>query len=229
MQQPIGGYRIAIDPLLLAAAVPAEANDQVADLGAGTGAVGLCLLARLESATLLAVEQEGDLCSLTAHNAAVNGYAARLHVIRANVTALPLADGAVQHVAMNPPYLSAGTASRPKGRLRDVAAIEGQARLEHWIAAAWRITAPGGTITLIHRADRLDEILALMRRHQQGGLSVLPIYPRLDQPANRVIVQARKAHKTPFRLGRGFVLHQAEGGFTDQALEILQRAGPLTW
>ena len=46
--QPTGGYRAAIDPVLLAAAIPANPTDRVLDVGSGTGAASLALAARVE-------------------------------------------------------------------------------------------------------------------------------------------------------------------------------------
>src|SRR6056297_1683975 len=72
LAQPVGGYRVAVDPVLLAAAVRAEPGERVADLGCGTGAVSLCLAARLPECTVVALDRETDLAALTRANVAAN-------------------------------------------------------------------------------------------------------------------------------------------------------------
>jgi tRNA1(Val) A37 N6-methylase TrmN6 len=222
--QPADGYRVAVDPILLAAAVPAQAGETVADLGAGSGAVGLCLTTRVAGCRIVAVEREGDLTQLVRANAATNGLSGALQVIQADVTSLPLCPASMDHVAMNPPFLAAGSATEPTQRLRRVAAVEGSATLPVWIARAWDLARAGGTISLIHRADRLDEIIAACRQHQRGGLIVLPIWSKPGQAAHRVIIRLRKGDRSPFRLAAGLVLHQPDGGYTQAAEAVLRDA-----
>ena len=76
LAQPLGGYRVAVDPVLLAAAVPARAGELAADFGAGSGAVGLCLAARVQGCRVVGLEREPDLAALTRANASDMGLSA---------------------------------------------------------------------------------------------------------------------------------------------------------
>ncbi|HKK30326.1 MAG TPA: methyltransferase domain-containing protein [Alphaproteobacteria bacterium] len=222
LAQPVGGYRVAVDPVLLAAAVRAEPGERVADLGCGTGAVSLCLAARLPECTVVALDRETDLAALTRANVAANAFTGRIAVVAGDIARLPFADGAFDHVAMNPPYLTAGRSSVPKERLRRVAAVEGAARLTDWLAAGLSLVRLGGTITLVHRADRLDHIVAIFRTLQTGGLSVSPVWPKPGREARRVIVRCRKGDRSPFALLAGLTLHDAAGRFTPAAEKVLR-------
>ena len=227
LAQPLGGYRVAVDPLLLAAAVPAQAGEVVADLGTGTGAVGLCLAVRQQACTVIGLEREPDLAALARANAERNGLDRRVLIAQADVQALPLAEGSLDHAAMNPPYMPASNATSPPDRLRRAGAIEGQASLADWIAAAWPLVRRGGSITIIHRADRMDEIVSHCRRCQAGGLTVIPVWPRAGQPARRVVVRQRKGDRSPLVLHPGLVLHEADGRFTAAAEAVLRDAAAL--
>ncbi|MCA8930282.1 MAG: methyltransferase [Alphaproteobacteria bacterium] len=227
LAQPLGGYRVAVDPVLLAAAVPARAGELAADFGAGSGAVGLCLAARVQGCRVVGLEREPDLAALTRANAARSGLGDRVFVVCADAGAPPLAEASVDHVAMNPPYLPATAATQPQERLRRVGAIEGKAGLATWIASAWPLVRRGGTVSLIHRADRLDEIVAQCRRCQPGGLTIVPIWPHTGQPARRVVVRLRKDDRSPLNLLPGLVLHEADGRFTAAADAVLREAAGL--
>jgi tRNA1(Val) A37 N6-methylase TrmN6 len=87
-----------------------------------------------------------------------------------------------------------------------------------------RMVRPKGTITLIHRADRLDDILTLLAG-QAGELTVFPIWPKQGRAAKRIIVRARKGIRTPMSLSPGLVMHEEDGAYTAAADEIL-RGGP---
>lgn len=229
LRQPAMGYRAAIDPLLLAGAVPALRSDRILDLGCGAGAGALALAARLPDARVTGVELDPELIDLFAENIRANGFGDRMGPVAGDVAALgpDLRDASFDHVMMNPPYREAldGDAS-PEPR-KKAACVEGAARLADWIEAGLAAIRRKGSITLIHRADRLDDIVALLHG-RAGGVSVFPLWPKDGLPAKRVIVSARKGLKSPARLSPGLVLHRADGSYTQEACAILQGTGALT-
>ncbi len=220
--QPKGGYRVAVDPVLLAASVPAGPGDVVADLGCGTGAVALCLAKRISGCRVKALELEPDLAVLARRNVATNGLADFVEVIQGDVAAPPFAPESFDHVAMNPPYLAVGKATPSAERLRRVAAMEGAATLARWLEVAWSLTKAGGTVCLIHRADRLDEVIAGFAELQRGGSAVVPVWPKLGHDARRVLVRCRKRDASSFVLRPGLVLHDTSGAFAPAAEKVLR-------
>ena len=98
--------------------------------------------------------------------------------------------------------------------------MESSADLPAWINAAVLALKPKGTLALIHRADRLDHILALLREGF-GEIAIHPLWPNATTPAKRVIIQARKGVSSPTRLSAGTVLHQDDGTYTSAAQAIL--------
>ncbi len=228
LDQPASGYRAAIDPILLAAAVPVFASGSVLDLGCGVGAAALCLLARVPAARVTGLDLQRDLVRLAGENARRNGVADRFVPIAGDVAKLPprLAPGGFDHVMCNPPHLKAGAGRPSPDPVRDMANREGPADLKTWVGAALAMARPKGSVTLIHRADRLDEILAALLG-RAGDVAVCPLWPGPGKPARRVIVQARKGAAGPLRLLPGLVLHRPEGAYTAAADGILRDAAPL--
>lgn len=225
LTQPVDGYRAAIDPVMLAAAVPAEAGDRVLDLGCGVGAAALCLLARLPGLALTGLEIQSALAALARVNAGANGWTEDLSVYEGSVLAPPEAvlAGGYDHVMTNPPYLPAGRGTPPPGGIKATANVEAEADLGQWLKMAIRVLRPKGRLSLIQRADRLDAVLAGLARRGVGDIRVLPLWPKVGRPATRVIVSARKGAKGPFELLPGLVLHGDDGGYTEAAEDILRR------
>jgi len=84
-----------------------------------------------------------------------------------------------------------------------------------------------GSVTFIHRADRLDDLMAALTG-RAGEIVVFPLWPGPDKPAKRILVQARKGVATPLRLSPGLVLHRPDGSFTAAAETVLRDAAPLS-
>jgi len=227
LRQPAKGYRAAIDPVLLAAAVPARAGQRVLDLGIGTGAAALCLAARVPGVHVTGLEMRREHAALAARNAAENGLGADVEVVEGNVADPPamLGPGSFDHVMANPPHLRAGT-DAPPDAARAAAHVEGDADLAAWIACALSMVRRKGSVTVIHRADRIDEIAALLRQGA-GEIAIVPLWPRAGAEARRVIVRARKGVRSPARLLPGLALHDAEGRYTPEAETVLREGRAL--
>ncbi len=229
IRQPAKGYRAGGDPILLAAAVAAQPGQTVLDLGCGVGTAGLCLLARLPEVRVVALELQPELAELARANAADNRLDDRLTVVEGSLLAPPelIRGRGFDHVLTNPPWLPASASRRPATTTKSVGHLEGEADLGLWLTVAVRFLKRGGSLALIHRADRLADLLAAMAGLPLGGITVFPLWPRPGLPAIRVVVTARKEKKSPLLLLPGLVLHQEDGRFTPAADDVLRRAMPL--
>jgi tRNA1(Val) A37 N6-methylase TrmN6 len=223
--QPADGYRVAVDAVLLAAAVDAAEGAAVLDLGCGVGSVGLCLAWRRPDLAITGLDREPVFAATARANAARNGFAGRLDIIEADLR-VPL-PRKFDHIAMNPPYLKAGTATVSAHPLKAAATAESEAKLADWIAAAGDALLPGGVLTLIHRADRLNDVLGCLARGF-GGIAVLPIHPKQNRPAKRIILRAQLGSREPLAILPGLVLHEENGAFTAAAENILRHGAAIT-
>jgi tRNA1(Val) A37 N6-methylase TrmN6 len=227
-RQPATGYRVAIDPVLLAASLPADLQGKVIDLGCGAGAAMLCLAARLPQLQLTGLERDPAMAALARDNVARNDLAARARVLTGDVRTPPpaLAPESFDAAIFNPPYLEASSASPPPDAAKSAATVEGEADLAAWIAAALRLVRRKGTIALVQRADRLEDILAALRS-KAGEIVVFPLWPRQGEAAKRVLVRARKGIASPLRLAAGLALHGPDGKYTTAADAVLRDGAAL--
>lgn len=232
LRQPDSGYRAAIDPVLLAAFTRPRDGDRVLDVGTGTAAAAICLVARVPAVRVVGLEKLAEAVVLARANVALNGVADRVTVLEGDLLRPPpdsaagLTVGGFQRVMMNPPYLRAGAASLPPDPWKAAANVEGEAVLADWVAFAHRMLAPRGELTLVHRADRIDDILVTLGRGF-GSLVLVPLWPRVGTDAKRLLVRAVKGGRGPARLTSGLVLHGEGTGYSEAAEAILRDAGPL--
>lgn len=227
--QPRHGYRVAIDPVLLAAAVPVVRGDRILDIGTGVGAASLCLALREPGCRISGIDTNRELVRLAIDNIAANNLVGRIDMMVGDLIRPPsrLAPGSFHHVMANPPYLPEGQATASPFAGRRSANMEGEARLADWLRFALLMVRAGGTVTIIHRADRLDAIIAELYG-RVGGMVVFPLWPdRTSRPAKRVLVRAVKGSATPMRLAAGLVLHEPGGGYTAAADQVLRHGAAL--
>lgn len=223
--QPRRGYRIAVDAVLLAAAVDARAGERVLDMGTGVGAVGLCIAARVPGCDITGIELQPELAALAERNVALNRAEDRVRILVHDLTnALPPALGPFDHVATNPPYLTAAVADPPPDRSKALATIESSASLVRWLTVATGALKPAGTLLVIHRSDRLEEIVNALVPLGWGDIAI----KRLP-PAARVLVRAHRAGSLQRRDAEPLILHRPAGGYTDEAEAILRHGQPLAF
>lgn len=233
--QPRHGYRAGADAVLLAAAAPIRfaRAELVLDVGAGVGTVGLCTARRVSDARVVLLEKEPELVALARENVARNGLADRVRVVAGDVTApndaltaAGLGPGSFTHVLANPPFHAHGRGTEAPNALKSAAHAMPEPDLDRWARFLARMAAPHGTATIIHKAEALAELLAVLDS-RFGALTVLPVHPREGEPAIRVIVQGIKGSRAPLRLMSGFCLHGTGQGFTPAAQAILRHGAPL--
>lgn len=229
--QPRQGYRAGIDPVLLAASVPAQPGDNILDLGCGAGVAGLCLASRVPGITLTGLELQAQYAKLARQNAAENGI--DMTVIEGDITTLPpeIKDKQFNHVIANPPYFDQArrTAADDIGR---ETALAGPTPLPDWVTTAAKRTCPKGTVTFVHRIERLPELLSAFCTNL-GSLEALPLAPRSGRAAKLVLLRGRKNGNAEFRLHQPWLLHEGDKhvadaeNYTSATACILRHAGAL--
>lgn len=225
LRQPAEGYRAAIDPVLLSAAAAPVAGSEVLDAGCGAGAALFSLAARCNRVSLTGLERDPSMAALARDSIALNGAEGRVRIVEGDIGAPPSALlGVFDMVITNPPYAADGTLA--PNAFRAVANHESDVDLAAWIAGCLKCLKPKGRLVMIHRADRLSDVLTALNG-PTGDIHILPIQPRSAEPARRVIVDAGKQRRTPDTLLPAFILHGPDGAYTAAAQAILRDAMPL--
>ena len=229
LRQSAQGYRAGMDAALLAAACDAKPGETVIEAGCGPGAALLAAAARRPQARFTGVERDPQALALALENMALNGLDERVTARLGDVTQPFKALGLERFDAAmaNPPYFD------------DASAIRGPApaKTQAWIAegglAAWtgfllKAVRDGGAITVIHRADRLADLLNHLGA-KAGSFRIRPVQPFADAPAKRVLVRAIRGGKAPLVLLPALVLHDAGGAHSAAAEAILRGTADLPW
>lgn len=221
LRQPAKGYRAGMDAALLTAASGAQAGERLIEAGCGAGAVLMQAAARAPGVKLTGVERDPAMAALARENAALNGADATIVEgdVGAGFRALGLEP--FDRAISNPPFFDDPGALRAPSPGKHGAWMADDG-LAAWTRFLLKAVREGGRIVVIHRADRLADLLALLGE-TAGSFSIRPVHPYADEPAKRVLVQAIKTGKAPLRLLPPLVLHDRAGGkHTAEAEAILR-------
>jgi len=226
--QPRRGYRAGVDPVLLAASVPARPGQSVLELGCGVGTAMLCLQTRVPGLMLTGVELMPQYADLARRNCAGT---ATIHTCDLRDLPHDLRQAQFDQVLMNPPYFdrkkgdSATDAGRDLGRA-------GGTDLADWLDVGIRRLAPKGHLTLIQHISRMPDVLAALAE-RIGSVVVKPIQPRLGQAPGLFILQARHSGRAPFVMATPLIMHEGTAhladaeSYTIRAREILRQGAAL--
>ncbi|KAB7739906.1 methyltransferase [Parvibaculum sedimenti] len=231
--QPAKGYRAGIDAVLLAASVPARHGERALEAGSGVGVASLCLAARVPDLAIAGLELQPGLVRVAQENARRNECQTRVSFHEGDVgasvrdlAALGLAPQSWHHVFMNPPFHDAAASTLPPDAGKAQAHMTLGSDLADWVRFACVMARPKGTVSIVHRADALSQILVALEGHV-GGIEVFPLWPAAGKPASRVIVRGIRGSRAPLTLRPGLVLHGRDGRFTERAENILRHGAPL--
>jgi tRNA1(Val) A37 N6-methylase TrmN6 len=219
------GFRTGIEPVLLAASVPARDGERVLEGGTGAGAALLCLAARVPAIAAVGIERDPELAAIATRNVAENGYAGRLSVVQSDLAALTDI-GMFDHACANPPWHDQGSTASPNSA-REAAKRAAPDLLRRWAGQLSERLRAGGTITFILPAASLPEALSAFAAAGCGSPTLLPLWPKAGRAAKLVLLQGVKGGAGRFQLLPGLVLHLLEGGYTPEAEAVLRAGAAL--
>lgn len=219
--QPARGFRTGIEPVLLAASIPARPGDRVLEGGCGAGAALLCLVTRVPGLHMVGVERDPALAALARANLAGSD----VEIRQADVTRLPASSG-FDHVFANPPWhRGAGTVSPEP--LRQAAKQSHPGLIEEWVGALAGQLRRRGTITLILAAGLFAEATAALVQAGCAEATLLPLWPRAGESAKLVLLRGVRGGGGPSKMLSGWVLHRSDGRYTESTEAVLRAAAPL--
>ncbi|MGD0102769.1 MAG: methyltransferase [Rhodopila sp.] len=222
--QPATGFRSGIEPVLLAASVPARAGEHVLEAGTGVGAALLCLGARMPGVRSAGVEVDPTAADLAAANVRANALAG-IEIITGRIETAVF-HHPFDHAIANPPYHPPNGTASPDATL-ETAKRGSPALMSAWISRLGGVLRHRGTLTLIVPAAMIPACLATMAENGCPCTVLFPLWPKAGRPAKLVLLRGVKNARTPMRLAAGLVLHAPDGSFTQAAQAILRSGSAL--
>ena len=224
--QRANGHRSGIEPVLLAASVPAKAGQRVLEAGTGSGAALLCLAARVAGISGVGIEQDGELAALARANIAANGFD-HLAVHHGDLAHF-VSDGVFDHAMANPPWYAPRATPSPDAA-RAIARQAQDGLFTLWASSLARCLRHRGTLSFIVHACVVSECLSAFSAAGCGSHAIMPLWPRAGREAKLVLLQAVRGGRGPTRILPGLVLHADNAPYTEAASDVLRGGHALPW
>lgn len=227
------GFKYGVDAILLAGfacgetgALAIKKNAVVADLGAGCGIVSMVVAYKRQDLLTDGFEVQSEEYDRACRGAKLSYMQGRCYFYNMNVLETYLKDefeGKYDAVITNPPYFKKSGAILNDNVAKTVARHETSADISDWLRIANRMLKPGGDYYMVHRPDRLVDIISAMRDHNIEPKEMQFVKPRAGKPANIVLIHGIKGAKPELRLLNEYAVHGEGQTYTDELNHIYGR------
>lgn len=221
------GFRFTLDSVLLAHFATVKEEDRVVDLGTGTGVIPLLLSTRARKLLIWGVEIQEEIAEMAERSVRLNGLENSIFIRRGDVRDIHKTLGGGIHtlVKANPPYWTLQEGKPSQLEARAVSRHEVNCALEDIVASAAKLLNYQGRFALIHRSERLCDLLKLLRGHGLEPRRLRFVHSFLAKNAKHVLVEARRNAPAELKVLPPLVVYDRPGKYGKEVLKWYGKEG----
>lgn len=220
------GFCFGIDSVLLSDfAKKIKRNAKVIDLGTGTGIIPILLCGKTELKRIVGVEVQKEVFDLANRNIKLNNLENKFEVINENIKNLKniYEYGSFDVVVTNPPYKKENTGIKNLNNKKLISRHEITANLEDFVEISKYLLKDRGRIYMVHRPERLVDILFLMRKNKLEPKKIKFVYSNVNTEPKLVLIEAVKNAKPFLQIEKNLYIYNENGEYTDEILKIYNK------
>jgi tRNA1Val (adenine37-N6)-methyltransferase len=220
------GYRFSVDSLLLYDFVNLRKVSSIADLGAGSGIVGILLARKYPDANITLFELQESLIRLAEKNVLLNKLEDRVRVVKADVTKLTIPNSSLQApnfydlAVSNPPFRRLKSGLMNIEEERAIARHEIKLRLHELIDAASYLLKEKGRFCMIYHPCRLSELMDTLKKRDLEPKRLRFVHSTISSEAKIILTEAVKGGKGGLKVDKLLFIYKENGSYTDELKEI---------
>lgn len=217
-------FSFSMDAVLLARFASVPKRGRIADLCSGNGVIPILMTTRTEAATMIAVEIQPRLADMASRSVHMNGLQERIEVACMDLRQAHerYGYGTFDLVTVNPPYMPPTTGEQKDNPYIAAARHELNGGLDDIVASCAKLLRTGGKLAMVHRPQRLADILASLRKHRLEPKRLRFVHPRIGMEANMVLVEAAKDGKPELRVLPPLVVYEQDESYTEELCAIYE-------
>lgn len=236
------GYRFSVDALLLYSFVKLQRVKRIADLGAGSGIIGLLLAKKYKNSKVCLVEIQESLVQLAERNIVLNELADRVKALKADIKDLCRrlseiyilrSQASIQEtscdcllpesfdlVVSNPPFRKTDAGLISNGDEKAIARHEIMLSLKDIVKTSSHLLKHHGRLCIIHLPERLAEILKTMSENELEPKRLRFVYSTISSEAKMMLIEAVKGGRTGLKIEKPLLIYNEDGSYTKEMREI---------
>ena len=217
------GFCFGVDSVLLTEfARDMKKNKTIVDLGTGTGIIGILLSKKVEASKIMGVEIQKDVANMAKKSVELNNLQNIMQILNEDVKNLSLEKNSFDYVVTNPPYKKKGTGIINREDKQIISRHETTVNLEEWIKVASQLLKDNGAIYMVHRPERLNEIIENLRKYRLEPKRIRFVYPKVNKNSNLVLIKAVKYANSFLKVEKPLIIYNEDGTYTDEILKIYE-------
>lgn len=219
------GFKFGIDAVLLANFARVKPNSRVADLGTGTGIIPILLAAKTEAKIIYGLEIQHKIAEMAARSVLLNSLSERVRIIEGDIreSDLYFKPSSIDTVVTNPPYMNRGGGLVNPSDEKAIARHELACTLEDVVRAAARMLVTGGTYFMVHRPERLADIITTMRNYKIEPKRMRFVYPDISKKPCLILVEGLKNGNPYINVDKPLYVYNTDGSYSDEINRIYCR------
>lgn len=217
------GFCFGIDSILLTDfAKEIKEKSTIIDLGTGTGIIGILLSAKINPSKIIGVEIQKEVYEMAQKSIELNHLQGKFEIINGDIKDLQdkLQMNTFDAVVTNPPYKKLGTGITNENDKKLISRHEITATLEDFIKMSKKLLNDRGSLYMVHRPDRLVDIIELLRKYKLEPKRIRFVYPKEGKEANLLLIKACKNAKPFLKIEKPLYVYKKNGEYTDEILKI---------
>lgn len=195
----------------------------ICDLCTGTGIVALLLAAKTECAWITGIELQTKVAEMAQRSVELNHETSRIEILNADICCMEALkrDGQYDVVTANPPYMKSGLKNQNDVKL--ISRHEVACSFSDVAAAASRLLRSKGRFYLVHRPNRLVDIITILKQHRLEPKRIRMVHPFVDSEANMLLLEAVKDGGSQMIVEPPLIVYKAKNEYTDEIYHIYGR------
>lgn len=192
------------------------------DLGTGTGIIPLLLYGKTKAASLTGVEIQQSLVEMAKRSMALNGLSEKIKIIEGDIKnpSDEILPNYYDVVVSNPPYMRAKAGLKNSRETKTISRHEILCSIEDILIFSKRMLKDHGRLFLVHRPERLGDIMSLMRHYKIEVKHLQFVYPSIKKEANIVLIEGRKSGKPGLKTAAPLIVYNEKGQYTNEIYDI---------
>lgn len=216
------GFCFGMDAVLLSGFVQVKLGEKVLDLGTGTGIIPILLEAKTAGRHFTGLEIQEEIADMAKRSVRLNQLEEKICIVQGDIkeAGALFARASFDVVTSNPPYIQSAGGLKNPGEVKAISRHEILCTLEDVVREAGKLVRPGGRFYLVHRPQRLIEIISVMKRYALEPKRLKFVHPFLNREANMVLIEAVRGGGSMVKVEKPVIVFKEPGVYTDEIRQV---------